>query len=1507
MAIKRTWGDTVQVGDLIRQVGDREPLNPFQAAGMAAVINRYGPPYGDDTRLVLEDMDRVLMVLDRAGAEASPYLIKLRHVDSRLVLFPKFPEASFEDLVHLTSFRGRQDAIRENLIPVLRDIPNWLDLVRILARYSLDRDDESLAPRFDRVMDIVFSHFYAATLQPFDEQARSEAEYGISRLIESILKSAGEGSMDRYIPFVKQGVDFLAATPFVAPINSFERRTLEVSAIRSALKKKPEQVKDLLSGGIDLMAAQALITALGEISPCPDELLERLDRAVSEHVFPEREQFRSAVPDRIRRHGAEEIERRRNTLQEVIQGRTTPAEGVFSEAVTFVRSLGEEWTSILKVFREAIDVLPPKVQTAFAEILTDRILEIDKPEVKELLIEGLCDIVIHLEKSGKRASKDLVNTFASLFLDRAFASRDSDEVISSLRAVESLGRTLGCARYFLMAQELLHHLLKRPLIRPKERKYTIEDDDTGEPIVLAEDASLNKAHARHIKGLIAIIASNPRIMHRLMPYLVVQIEIGGCRLCDEDLIQYSVSQLLTSNCSVTHFLVRTLIKALPYSLKDIGPLDTLRLTAAGLAKELANRGVKPIGNFLGKLRGDIHWRGSVENFYFCQGIVKYFATANREEIAEWMPPESMPYLGMESWCSASEAQGIRELCRRIFADLNIDPSEKGSMMALVALDTSPYRNDETWPEFSRRMVLEVIELVKGLYTKYFIIRQSAAGSTAEDDLASFDNTITERQSLKETFLIPDIREPLPTPVTLTEGAEDYVREMDRINREQPGTPIVLRARKAGHAYAQKATYIEKRFEAFNKDLTLEAEQETLATSINNTHFDRITLDNLHHALTFLDSLVRGVSVNGHSSYYLEQAGRDLRRSGVLGLTFDKVRDLIKLIKKELDDVHAAYRAWFEEPFDDFLVTVPMEKLPRKLKDLTTLKQVPDTDFFKNYLKTLYVSDLQARDGNLRVLETFLDKVELFLNQRLAESGRRVSGRDEGGYCAVPFYFPSIDEISPCQIGLKASLLRFAENTPPYFVITTDQPLKELPELVTDAGFREGLDDSVERLGTIWGRSFGDPSNPALFSVRSGARISMPGMMITITNVGINDQIAESLAEKVGGWFAYDCYRRFLQEFTQAAFGVERDEFQEIMDRRKTQYQVTRKADFTAEQMKTLAFDYKRRVAELAPQVVALLDRGRFLDILIHCAAVVLHSFEGEAAKKYREAAKIDGNWRTPVIVQAMIYGNMEFNSSGTGVVSYNPFTLDLRGDFALADQGTDVVDGKVSTIPVHDPWKTKESLASRMPDAWKELSRILYRTAERLHLDTRVEYTIEKGKVFILQIRKDRERRERIPSLAGSGYSVIAQGTGVSGKIFRGIMVTDRTQIAPYKHINKARSIIEAMNELLPESEKLDGFIFVVNDPVPEEIMEEVFSLPVNTALVSRLGGRGAHAADISKSLGKVYVGQVRQIVKFSGKPEVVRFDDMDIVVGSKLIIHGQTGEVALYGKSGIAAGRARC
>ena len=219
----------MEVRDIIRQISDSEPLNPYQIAGMTAVISRSGAKFGEGTTITVDGLATVLMILDRTGQEASPYLVDLRETDSQLTLFSRFPRESLEDLVYLTSFEGRRIAIRENLISALYEIPNWLEVVRLISRYAMDRDDESLADHLASVMEILFSYLFAAVRQPFDPEARSEAEYALSRLVASILNSANGKVVVQYHPFVESALDFMAREPFRTSLNSFDRRVLEVS------------------------------------------------------------------------------------------------------------------------------------------------------------------------------------------------------------------------------------------------------------------------------------------------------------------------------------------------------------------------------------------------------------------------------------------------------------------------------------------------------------------------------------------------------------------------------------------------------------------------------------------------------------------------------------------------------------------------------------------------------------------------------------------------------------------------------------------------------------------------------------------------------------------------------------------------------------------------------------------------------------------------------------------------------------------------------------------------------------------------------------------------------------------------------------------------------------------------------------------------------------------------------------------------------------------------------
>ena len=159
----------------------------------------------------------------------------------------------------------------------------------------------------------------AANLQPFDAQARSEGEYAICRIVESILRSTDENILPAYLPFVQKAMNFLISTVFANPSSSFERRVLEVAGIRSALAKRTDGSGRELIREINLMAARALVTALGEIQPCPSDLLANLEQAVAETDFPEKERFYTEILARIKLHSAEEIESRRQVYTAALE------------------------------------------------------------------------------------------------------------------------------------------------------------------------------------------------------------------------------------------------------------------------------------------------------------------------------------------------------------------------------------------------------------------------------------------------------------------------------------------------------------------------------------------------------------------------------------------------------------------------------------------------------------------------------------------------------------------------------------------------------------------------------------------------------------------------------------------------------------------------------------------------------------------------------------------------------------------------------------------------------------------------------------------------------------------------------------------------------------------------------------------------------------------------------------------------------------------------------------
>ncbi|HVV62822.1 MAG TPA: pyruvate, phosphate dikinase, partial [Pseudolabrys sp.] len=312
--------------------------------------------------------------------------------------------------------------------------------------------------------------------------------------------------------------------------------------------------------------------------------------------------------------------------------------------------------------------------------------------------------------------------------------------------------------------------------------------------------------------------------------------------------------------------------------------------------------------------------------------------------------------------------------------------------------------------------------------------------------------------------------------------------------------------------------------------------------------------------------------------------------------------------------------------------------------------------------------------------------------------------------------------------------------PPGFTITTEVCTYYYEHGETyPKDLRAQVEKALANVGRITGKTFGDKSNPLLVSVRSGARASMPGMMDTVLNLGLNDDTVEALAKKSGDKrFAYDSYRRFITMYSDVVLGIEHHHFEELLDRHKENEGYTLDTDLKAEDWAELVKQYKKRVEE---------ERGEPFPQDPHkqlwgAIGAVFGSWMNQRAITYRRLHNIPESWGTAVNVQAMVFGNMG-DTSATGVAfTRNPSTGEkkLYGEFLINAQGEDVVAGirtpqEISESARQEAGSDKPSMETAMPDAFKELTRI-YTMLEKHYRDMQdMEFTVEQGKLWMLQTR----------------------------------------------------------------------------------------------------------------------------------------------------------------------------
>jgi pyruvate,orthophosphate dikinase len=493
-------------------------------------------------------------------------------------------------------------------------------------------------------------------------------------------------------------------------------------------------------------------------------------------------------------------------------------------------------------------------------------------------------------------------------------------------------------------------------------------------------------------------------------------------------------------------------------------------------------------------------------------------------------------------------------------------------------------------------------------------------------------------------------------------------------------------------------------------------------------------------------------------------------------------------------------------------------------------------------------------------------------------------------------------------GKGANLAEMASlglPVPPGFSITTEvcTAYYENGQTFPD-GLREEVEAALGHVARLTGKGFGDPGNPLLVSVRSGSRASMPGMMDTVLNLGLNDATVEAMAGAADTRFAYDSYRRFIQMYGDVVLGIDHHEFESILEVEREKKGVLEDTALDADDWKTVVDRYKALVEEMLEHPFPQDP----MDQLWGAIGAVFGSWMNARAIAYRQLHDIPDDWGTAVNIQAMVFGNMG-DTSATGVAfTRNPSTGEpaLYGEFLVNAQGEDVVAGIRTPQDLTEEARLANgseapSLEKLMPEAFEEFITIANRLEAHYRDMQDMEFTIERGKLWMLQTRSGKRTAAAALKIAVdlANEGVISQEEAV-----RQVEPASLDQLLhPTLDPGAERTVVAkglpaspgaATGEIVFTSEQAEqasrderAVILVRTETSPEDIHGMVAARGILTAR----GGMTSHAAVVARGMGKPCVSGAG-MVKIDYKAGTMSVMGRTWKEGDVITIDGASGEV---------------
>jgi len=988
----------------------------------------------------------------------------------------------------------------------------------------------------------------------------------------------------------------------------------------------------------------------------------------------------------------------------------------------------------------------------------------------------------------------------------------------------------------------------------------------------------NPAHLPNIRIWLEIIKKSPSRTRALLSALILNLSLGGIYVRDTDLFQKDVSQLLHAPIRPVYNLVKQLAKLFPVYFNQIGAEGQLRDVSTDV-DEMTGRSDRLI-HFL---RKQSHVESNNVIVRFIEAIIQFWRTLDKSGLQDRVPPEIYP----EIVTSGPLVDDMHRIMEFIFQSNTIHHVK--DLLELTEEEAQELVNRvPDVSERERRRAFLMVQLYQLLHEKYALsfkdMRQhlQRASTLGLPDSGRLLGVLDSSDAFEKLDAILDYLGELKE-VILTPG------EMNILEN------IYYKRHIAVDIPSMYGSYNERKFDALGLTFRLENLANVLFEEIIYA-FDLsfITRASFFRIGKFLPLFIKALAIDGITSNRLElQAELFYKSLEVRRFSHSQYIDIFRGFSEAIKQIiQTNYHAVHEENLDTIIRQLGPDNLlaryQRETESESPMERV-------QRVSESFLRDIIARTFGLQYFDHFISSILTTLatqKEELSSDMLDLLLSYDPEKTLTMVYKPKKMVCDIIHMGNKgynlANLHSIGIKVPPAFVITTEYfRCRSVIESFSQSSqdFEDRVMAHIHKLEDATGREYGSRTNAMLISVRSGAAVSMPGMMTTFLNVGINEEIVEGLIAQTGeDWFAWDNYRRFIQSWGMS-FGMQRGEFDAIMRSFKQRHKRDVKREFMPEEIRDMALAYKRALMD---HNIAFSDDPK--EQLFTAIRQVMASWYYPKAKTYREIMGLSENWGTAVTIQAMVFGNLDTRSGAGVMFTHNPRTsedeIDPVGDFTWGNQGEDVVGGLVQTLPLSEKQRlgareTQEfSLETLFPRVYRRLVQIARTLViEHSWAPQEIEFTFQgddEDGVYVLQSRNmaPRERRHlpvfKISESLQSSY--LGSGIGVSGGALAGLAAFSMENIEQLRREHPGRTII-----------------LIRSDTVPEDI-HEIF---IADGILTGKGGATSHAAIVAHRLGKTCVVGFSKMKVWERRAECL-VDGHVIRTGDGIAIDGRSGAIYL-------------